>query len=95
MTKKARTQRQKIWYTRDPFKLVTVEKIAQIADTFTRNEILSSNEVRALLGYKPSDDPRADELINSNINTAGGEMMAEEQAQPEEGAEEYTEDEQY
>lgn len=95
LTKKARTQHQKIWYTRDPFKLVTVEKIAQIADTFTRNEILSSNEVRALLGYKPSNDPRADELINSNINTASGEMTAEEQAQPEEGTEEYTEDEQY
>lgn len=87
LTKTARTQNQTIWFYRDPFKLVPVEKLAQIADVFTRNEILSSNEVRALLGYKPSDDPRADELINSNINTAG-----EEEQYGQGGAEEQMED---
>lgn len=55
-------------YFRDPFKLVPIEKMADIADKFTRNEILSSNEIRAVVGRKPSDDPRADMLINSNLN---------------------------
>ena len=64
----ARTQRQKIMYFRDPFKLVPVDKIADIADKFTRNEILSSNEVRGIVGYRPVDDPRADELRNKNLN---------------------------
>lgn len=88
LTKTARTQQQTIWFFRDPFKLVPVEKIANVADVFTRNEILSSNEIRALIGYKPSDDPRADELINSNINTAEEEQMSdnpeEEQGMPDE-----------
>lgn len=68
ITKTARTQGQTIMYFRDPFKLVPVNELADIADKFTRNEIMSSNEVRAIIGYKPSDDPGADELRNKNLN---------------------------
>ena len=68
LTKTARSQKQTIMFFRDPFKLVPVEKMADIADKFTRNEILTSNEVRSIVGRKPSDDPRADMLINSNLN---------------------------
>lgn len=68
ITKTARTQGQAIKFFRDPFRLVPVEQLAEIADKFTRNEILSSNEVRAIIGYKPVDDPRADELHNANLN---------------------------
>lgn len=68
LTKTARSQKQTIMFFRDPFKLVPVEKIAEIADKFTRNEIMTSNEMRAVVGRKPSDDPRADMLINSNLN---------------------------
>lgn len=68
LTKTARSQGQTIMFFRDPFKLVPVEKIAEIADKFTRNEILTSNEIRSVVGRKPSDDPRADMLINSNLN---------------------------
>lgn len=67
LTKTARTQRQSIEYFRDPFKLVAVSDIADIADKFTRNEILSSNEVRGIIGFKPSEDPKADQLVNSNM----------------------------
>lgn len=67
LTKNARTRGQTIWFFRDPFQLVPVDQIADIADKFTRNEILSSNEVRSLIGKKPSNDPRADELRNSNM----------------------------
>ena len=67
LTKTARTQGQTIMFFRDPFKLVPVSDIAEIADKFTRNEILSSNEVRQIIGMKPSDDPKADQLVNSNI----------------------------
>lgn len=70
LTKTARSQRQTIMYFRDPFKLVPVNELADIADKFTRNEILSSNEVRAIIGYKPSNDPGADELRNKNLNPA-------------------------
>lgn len=73
LTKTARTQGQSIAYFRDPFKLVPVNDIAEIADKFTRNEIMSSNEIRQIIGMKPSDDPKADELINSNINQANSE----------------------
>lgn len=72
LSKTARTQGQRIMYFRDPFKLVPVSQTAEIADKLTRNEILSSNEVRGIIGYKPSDDPRANELRNSNINQADG-----------------------
>lgn len=68
LSKTAISQRQSIWYFRNPFKLVPVEKVADIADKFTRNEILSSNEVRAIVGYKPVNDPAANELRNKNIN---------------------------
>ena len=68
LTKTARTQGQTIKYFRDPFKLVPVKELAELADKFTRNEILSSNEVRSVIGIKPSDDPRANELRNSNIS---------------------------
>lgn len=68
LTKTARTQNQSIEFSRDPFKLVPVTELANIADKFTRNEILSSNEMRSVVGYKPSSDPRADELRNKNLN---------------------------
>lgn len=68
LTKTARSQKQSIAYFRDPFKLVPVNDIAEIADKFTRNEILTSNEIRQIIGMKPSDDPKADRLINSNIS---------------------------
>lgn len=70
ISKTARTQNQKILFFRDPFKLVPVSQIAEIADKFTRNEILTSNEIRSIVGRKPSDDPKADKLINSNISQA-------------------------
>lgn len=70
LTKTARTQGQKIIYLREPFKLVPVNNLAEIADKFTRNEILTSNEIRALIGFKPVDDPKADELRNPNISRA-------------------------
>lgn len=68
LTKTARTQMQTITFFRDPFKLVPVNNIADIADRFTRNEVLTSNEVRQIIGFKPSSDPKADELRNSNLN---------------------------
>lgn len=67
LTRTAISQGQSIIYLREPFKLVPVNNLADIVDKFTRNEVLSSNEVRAIIGYKPSDDPRADELRNKNI----------------------------
>ena len=72
LTKTARTQRQSIEFFRDSFKLVPVNNIAEIADKFTRNEIMTSNEIRQIVGMKPSDDPKADELINSNISQPEG-----------------------
>jgi hypothetical protein len=71
LTKTARTQGQSIEYFRDPFKLVPVEQIAEIADKFTRNEIMTANEIRSIVGYKPSNDPKADQLVNSNIRQPG------------------------
>lgn len=68
LTKTARSQNQSIMFFRDPFRLVPVNDLAEIADKFTRNEILSSNEIRQIIGMKPSKDPKADELRNSNIN---------------------------
>lgn len=67
LSKTARTQGQTIMSFRDPFKLVPIDNIAEIADKFTRNEILSSNEIRQIIGFKPADDPKADQLVNSNI----------------------------
>lgn len=71
LTKTARTRGQAIKYFRDPFKLVPVENLAEIADKMTRNEIMSSNEFRAVIGYKPSDEERADMLLNKNLNHEG------------------------
>jgi hypothetical protein len=68
LTKTARSQNQSIEFYRDPFKLVPVGNIAEIADKFTRNEIMTSNEIRSIIGMKPIDDPKADMLINSNLN---------------------------
>lgn len=76
LTKTARTQGQTIMMFKDPFKLVPVNSIAEIADKFTRNEIISSNEIRSIIGMKPSNDPKADQLINSNLNHAPGEYGA-------------------
>lgn len=70
LTKTARSQHQTISYFRDPFKLVPITDIAEIADKFTRNEIVSSNEIRGAIGMKPSKDPKADQLQNSNMPTA-------------------------
>lgn len=81
LTKTARTQLQTISFFRDPFKLVPVNNIAEIADKFTRNEILTSNEIRQIIGMKPSDDPKADKLINSNISQPAEEVIE----QPNEG----------
>ena len=68
LTKTARSQGQTIAYFRDPFKLVPVNNIAEIADKFTRNEIMTSNEIRQKIGMKPAEDPKADQLMNSNIS---------------------------
>ena len=68
LSKTARSQGQSIMYFRDPFKLVPMTEMAEMADKFTRNEILSSNEIRQGIGIKPSKDPKADQLVNSNIN---------------------------
>ena len=79
LSKTARTQGQTIMAFRDPFKLVPINNIAEIADKFTRNEILTSNEVRQIIGFKPSKDPKADELRNSNIsqpNELGEQTMS-------------------
>lgn len=70
LTQTARSQLQTISYFRDPFKLVPVNQLAEIADKFTRNEIVTSNEIRQIIGMKPSDDPKADELRNSNLKVS-------------------------
>ena len=89
LTKTARTQGQSIEFFKDPFRLVPVNNIADIADKFTRNEVMTSNEIRQVIGLKPSNDPKADMLINSNLNQSpeqlasmglGGDPMAEEAA---------------
>ena len=74
LTKTARTQRQAISFFRDPFKLAPVSQIAEIADKFTRNEIMTKNEFRSIIGMRPSDDPRADELRNSNISQSNADQ---------------------
>lgn len=79
LTKTARSQQQSISFFRDPFKLVPVNEIAEIADKFTRNEIMTSNEIRQVVGMKPSDDPRADELRNKNLSEpSGSDQQSEE-----------------
>ena len=78
LTKTARSQRQTVMYFRDPFKLVPVNEIAEIADKFTRNEIMTSNEIRQIVGMRPADDPSADELRNKNLNQSGEEIEAKQ-----------------
>lgn len=73
LTKTARSQLQSISFFRDPFKLVPVNEISEIADKFTRNEIMTSNEIRQIIGMKPSTDPKADELRNKNLSEPKGE----------------------
>ena len=93
----ARSQKQTIAYFRDPFKLVPVNDMAEIADKFTRNEIMTSNEIRQVIGMKPADDPKADELRNSNLNHPDegidpnmmGEQYADEAELMDEGGEYY------
>ena len=87
LTKTARSQKQSIVFFRDPFKLVPVEKMADISDKFTRNEILSSNEVRQIVGRRPSDDPKADMLRNSNLNHPDEKEPSLQPANPEEDTE--------
>lgn len=80
LTKTARTQKQTIMYFRDPFKLVPVSDIAEIADKFTRNEIMTSNEIRQIVGMKPADDPSADELRNKNLNQSSEDIAAKQES---------------
>lgn len=80
LTETARSQRQSISFFRDPFKLVPVNEIAEIADKFTRNEIMTSNEIRQVVGMKPSDDSRADELRNKNLSEPSGSDQQSEEA---------------
>lgn len=84
LTKTARSQGQSIMFFGDPFRLVPVNDIAEIADKFTRNEIMTSNEIRQIIGMKPSDDPKADELVNSNIAQAKEDVPGETDASSEE-----------
>lgn len=88
LTKTARTQGQTIQFFRDPFKLVPVTEIAEIADTLTRNEIASSNEIRQIMGWKPSADPKADELRNSNISEPNDKTEYDEGYSEDDGSEE-------
>ena len=84
LTKTARTRKQDIVYFRDPFKLVPVNDLAEIADKLTRNEIATSNEIRQIMGWKPSKDPDADELRNKNLNKNAEEMNPAPEVQNEE-----------
>ena len=90
LTKTARTQKQSVMFFRDPFKLIPVSQISEFADKFTRNEIMTSNEIRQLVGFKPSDDPGADELRNKNLSQSNQEI-ANQNKEPE-GENEYEED---
>lgn len=78
ITKTGRSQRQRIMFFRDPLKLVPISELADLSNSLSRNEILTPNEFRGSMGFKPADDPRADMLVNRNINTADGEMGYEQ-----------------
>jgi hypothetical protein len=98
LTKTARTQMKSVMFFRDPFRLVPVSQIAEIADKFTRNEIMTSNEIRQVIGMKPSDDPKADQLVNSNIsqpNADPGMIPPEEEVPMDEGYEMPIDEESY
>lgn len=86
LTLTARTQHQTFMFFREPFKLVSSSDIAEIADKFTRNEIMTSNEIRQIIGMKPSDDPSADELRNKNLSEPSGGQSVPGVPQPEAGA---------
>ncbi len=90
LTKTARTQHKSILFFRDPFKLVPVSELAEIADKFTRNEIMSSNEIRQIVGMKPSVDPKADELRNKNLSSEGDDDSGMEIVDDDMTEEEYT-----
>lgn len=92
LTKTARTQGQSIVYFRNPFKLVPVSELAEISDKLTRNEIASSNEIRQIIGWKPSDEPGADELRNKNLNQSVEELKAPKENQNESVKDEEKED---
>jgi hypothetical protein len=87
LTKTARSQHQSIEFFRDPFKLVPVADLAELADKFTRNEIMTSNEIRQIIGMKPSDDPAADELRNKNLSESNQDIEAKNSGVTPEGAE--------
>lgn len=93
LTKTARTQGQSLIFIRDPFRLVAVGEIAEIADKFSRNEILTGNELRGIVGFMPSDDQGADELRNKNLNNPMDEYVYPEEGYPEEYPEEYYDEE--
>ena len=86
LTKTARTQGQAIRFFRDPFKLIPVDQLAEISDKLTRNEIMTSNEIRSKIGLKPSDDPAADELRNKNLNANAEELAMHKQPQDDESS---------
>lgn len=87
LSRTARTQKKTIMYFTDPFKLVPVNNIAEIADKFTRNEIMSSNEFRQVIGMKPSDDPSADELRNKNLSEPKETIKQKQEIQNDESEE--------
>ena len=93
LTKTARSQKQTIMYFRDPFVLVPVNDISEIADKFTRNEILTSNEVRQIIGMRPSKDPAADELRNKNLSQPKESMQKEPVIERDEEVEEESQNE--
>lgn len=95
LTKTARSQKQTIMYFSDPFKLIPVSNLADIADKFTRNEIMSSNEIRQIIGMKPVDDPRADELRNKNLNSGEGDQFATIEKGSNQNSEDYSLDPTY
>lgn len=82
ITKTGRSQGQDLMFFRDPFKLIPITEIAEITDKLTRNEVLTSNEIRAKIGFEPADDPKADELRNSNIADSKEEPSYEEYMDP-------------
>ena len=82
LTKTARSQKQSIMYFNDPFRLVPVSDIAEIADKFTRNEIMTSNELRQIVGLRPSDDPNADVLRNKNLSQSSEEIAQQQGGNP-------------
>lgn len=94
LSKEARKNNQTIKFFKDPFKLVPVNKMADIADKFTRNEIMTSNEMRQVIGMKPSDDPKADQLRNSNLNHPDEANLAKQQSEQKSDTQKDSEDEQ-